>query len=220
MISLPRHSKGTKEELLSYYPTFYRNIKEFVAIQEAAAIMLDKIFDALQICANDSNLITARENIIAFYENIIGIKCASLRTLEERRRLVLVYCNMFGKVSASKIKTALSYYTGAYVEIYFTDKDDKDNYILEIIVIKSEDSGAIDLENINIFLKKIIPAHLQYKSVINYKENNKLYANATVNTAMTYTITQDINKNYLINDNIYTANVVNTAVSLIANERS
>lgn len=211
MIAIPRHSKGTKEELLNYYPTFYRSIIEFVAIQEAAAMILDKLFDAFQQCADDSNLITARENIIAFYENIIGIKYASLRTLEERRRFVLVYCNMFGKVSATKIKNALRFYTGSDIDVKFNNKDSDGNYILEIIVKKGNNSEIIDLENINALLKKIIPAHLQYKSIINYNESKSLYTAVSVNTAMTYTITLDINKHYTINDRLNTAASVNTA---------
>lgn len=222
IVAIPRYLKGTKEELLSYYPTFYRNVKEFVALQEAIAKQLDKLFEAFQICGDDSNILTASENVIAFFEKIIGIKYASLRTLEERRRLILVYYNIFGKVSASKIKSVLSFYTEADVNIKFTTKDSNGNYILEIVFDGIKKGGSIDLENINILLKKIIPAHLQYCSRIDYKQENTTYTAVSVNTAMKYTVTQDINKKYNIENSVNTASVINIATSVVANrnERS
>lgn len=168
MIAIPTYDKGTKEELLRYYPTFYRNVLEFVAVQGAAAIVLNKLCDIFQKCADDSNITTASEEIIAFYEKIIGIKYSSLRTLEERRRLVLAYYNIFGKVSATKIKKAISYYTGEEVDITFTTKDEKGNYILEINCARGN-MNSLYLEDIDLLCKKIIPAHLLYKIAMLYR---------------------------------------------------
>lgn len=168
MIAIPTYDEGTKEELLRYYPTFYRDVLEFVAVQKAAAIVLEMLFAAFQNCADDSNIITAPEQIIAYYEKIIGIKYSSLRTLEERRRLVLVYYNIFGKVSASKIKKTISYYTGEDVDITFNSKDEEGNYILEINCARGN-MNSLYLEDISLLCKKIIPAHLLYKVAILYK---------------------------------------------------
>lgn len=159
MIAIPKYFKGTKEELLSFYPRFYREIKEISAINEAMATEIDKIIDCGQKVLNDSNITTADESIIKFYEDIIGIGYSSLRTLEERRRLVLAYYNIFGKVSASKIKNAIMYYTGAEVEIRFTNKDKKGNYILEIECVRGTISSLF-LDDIALLCKKILPAHL------------------------------------------------------------
>ncbi|MDO4301632.1 MAG: DUF2313 domain-containing protein [Clostridia bacterium] len=168
MIAIPTYVEGTKEELLRYYPTFYRNVLEFVAVQEAAVMMLERLFAVFQKCADDSNIITASEQIIAYYEKIIGIKYSGLRTLEERRRLVLVYYNMFGKVSATKIKNAISYYTGTIVDVSFTTKDERGNYILEISCARG-DMNSLFLEDIKLLCEKIIPAHLLYRVAMLYK---------------------------------------------------
>ena len=111
MIAIQKYYKGTASELLSYYPTFYAGIYEFVEVQKAAALALDKVIDAIQVSTDDSNILTASEKIIAYYEKIIGISYSRLRTVDERRRLVLAYYNIFGKVSATKIKNAIKFYT-------------------------------------------------------------------------------------------------------------
>ena len=167
MIAIPKYFDGTKEELLSFYPHFYRNVKEIVAINESMATELDKIMDYGQMVLNDSNLTTASESVIEFFEKLIGIKRSSLRTLEERRRLVLVYYNIFGKVSASKLKRAIGYYTQEDVAVSFNTQDEDGNYILEINCERGN-MNPLFLEDIWLLLKKIIPAHLLYKVGMKY----------------------------------------------------
>ena len=177
MIAIPKYFKGTKEELLSFYPHFYRDIKEISAINEATATELDKIIDCGQKVLDDSNITTADESIIKFYEDIIGIGYSSLRTLEERRRLVLAYYNIFGKVSASKIKNAIMYYTGAEVEIRFTNKDEKGNYLLEIECVRGTISSLF-LDDIALLCKKILPAHLFLNFSITILPKGNVYVGA------------------------------------------
>lgn len=167
MIILPENKEKTKEKLIKMYPEFLRGIKEFTVIQEAAADILEEAADNVKIIINDSNLTTASESVIEFFEKLIGIKRSSLRTLEERRRLVLVYYNIFGKVSASKLKNAISYYTQEDVAVSFNTKDEDGNYILEINCERG-DMNALFLEDIELLLKKIIPAHLLYRVGLKY----------------------------------------------------
>jgi hypothetical protein len=164
----PVYPKGATEELLSYVPSFYRDITEFVAIQEAAAKEISVLFEAIQLVADDSNILTAQEKIIKYFEDIIGINYSSQRTLEERRRLVLVYYNIFGKVSGSRIERALSYYTEAPVEVDFDTRDEDKNYILEIKCERGK-VNSLFLEDISLLCKKIIPAHLLYRVALLYK---------------------------------------------------
>lgn len=177
MIAIPKYIDGTKEELLSFYPHFYRNVKEMVAVNESMAAEIDKITDCGQKVLDDSNITTACESIIKFYEDIIGIGYSSLRTLEERRRLVLAYYNIFGKVSASKIKNAIMYYTGAEVEIKFINKDSKGNYLLEIECVRGTISSLF-LDDIALLCKKIIPAHLFLNFSITILPKGNIYTGA------------------------------------------
>lgn len=187
MIAIPKYVDGTKEELLSFYPHFYRNVKELVAINETMALQLDKIMDCGQKVLDDSNITTADESIIKFFEDIIGIGYSSLRTLEERRRLVLAYYNIFGKVSASKIKNAIMYYTGAEVEIRFTKKDEKGNYILEIECVRGTISRLF-LDDIALLCKKIIPAHLFLNFSVTILPKGSIYAGALPQVCTNITI--------------------------------
>lgn len=177
MIAIQKHYKGTANELLSYYPTFYSSVYEFIEIQKAAALILDRLIDAFQVCTDDSNIITASEKIISYYEKIIGIGYSSLRTIEERRRLVLAYYNIFGKVSATKIKNAIKFYTGADVEIRFTKKDEQGNYILEIDCVRGEISSLF-LDDIALLCKKIIPAHLFFSFIVTIVPQSNVYVGA------------------------------------------
>lgn len=177
MIAIPKYIDGTKEELLSFYPHFYRNVKEMVAVNESMADEIDKITDCGQKVLDDSNITTACESVIKFYEDIIGIGYSSLRTLEERRRLVLAYYNIFGKVSASKIKNAIMYYTGAEVEIKFINKDSKGNYLLEIECVRGTISSLF-LDDIALLCKKIIPAHLFLNFSITIRPKGNIYTGA------------------------------------------
>ncbi len=177
MIAIQKYYKGTASELLSYYPTFYAGIYEFVEVQKAAALALDKVIDAIQVSTDDSNILTASEKIIAYYEKIIGISYSRLRTVDERRRLVLAYYNIFGKVSATKIKNAIKFYTGADVEIRFTKKDEQGNYILEIECVRGEISSLF-LDDIALLCKKIIPAHLFFSFIVTIKPKSDVYVGA------------------------------------------
>ena len=90
---------------------------------------------------DDSNITTAREAIISFYESIINVREAN-RSVEERRNLILLLFNMMGKLSASKIINVIKIYTGQDVEILFNRKDEKNNYILEILTQKDNIDSA------------------------------------------------------------------------------
>lgn len=167
MIVLPENKEKTKEKLIKMYPEFLRDIKEFTVIQEAIADTFVETAEAVKIIINDSNLTTASESIIEFFEKLIGIKRSSLRTLEERRRLVLAYYNIFGKVSATKLKNAIGYYTQEDVAVSFNTKDEDGNYILKINCERGN-MNALFLEDIELLLKKIIPAHLLYRVGLKY----------------------------------------------------
>lgn len=178
MIAIPKNPKGTLTELMQMLPIFYSEVLEMVEIQRLSAEQINKLIDVAQELFIDSNIITASEKIIAFYEKIIGIKYSSQRTLEERRRLVLVYYNIFGKISASKIKRALKFYIESDINIDFSKKDKYGNYILEITCDRGYEN--IDFESVGILLQKIIPAHLNPSIIIEIASKENIYAGAGI----------------------------------------
>lgn len=62
-------------------------------------------------------------------------------------------------------------------------------------------------------------SHLE-SILVNIQQQCTIYPAASINTAMVYTVTQDINKKYSINNNISTATVINTATTIVINEGS
>lgn len=106
------------------YPEFYSKITDMCYVVNAEANMVDDVIDTAQTILDDSNITTAREAIISFYESIINVREAN-RSVEERRNLILLLFNMMGKLSASKIINVIKIYTGQDVEILFNRKDEK-----------------------------------------------------------------------------------------------
>lgn len=167
---MPRPLKGFIEELLSFAPEFYRHILEYEEIQKTLAVYIEKLYDSFDEAAAESNIITASEKVIEWFEKTIGLKYAGRRELEDRRRLVLLYYNCIGHISATKIKQLVSYYTGAkYVDVSFNARDEKGNYILEIGCDRTSIRDDVFLEDIDLLFRKIIPAHLFYRIAFYYE---------------------------------------------------
>lgn len=164
MKAIEKDVYGTFEELLRMYPEFYSKITDMCYVVNAEANMVDDVIDTAQTILDDSNITTAREAIISFYESIINVREAN-RSVEERRNLILLLFNMMGKLSASKIINVIKIYTGQDVEILFNRKDEKNNYILEILTQKDNIDSAF-LSDMQFIMNRILPAHLVKKHQI------------------------------------------------------
>ena len=164
MKAIEKNVYGTFEELLRMYPEFYREITDMCYVVFTEASMVDNVIDTAQTILDDSNITTARETIITFYENIINVREAN-QTIDERRNLILLLFNMIGKLSASKIINVIKIYTGQDVEVLFNRKDEKNNYILEILTQKDNIDSAF-LSDMQFIMNRILPAHLIKKHQI------------------------------------------------------
>lgn len=149
------------EELITYYPRFYRNIFEMVEILKAHGRILDDIERNIEQTYLNGFIDYADEATISKLENFLKIGQSKNRTLEERRRLVKSYFVGSGKISASKIYQMIAVYTDSPVVCKLEPFDDEGNNRL-YIEIQSNEEETICTRDIFALLSKKIPANLVF----------------------------------------------------------
>lgn len=156
------------EELITYYPRFYREVREMVAILHAEGHLADMMQDDIERVYQNSFIDNMDEEALTRLELFLQIGLYKERTLEERRRLVKSFFVGFGKVSASMLKEMIKSYTGADVDILFEPFDDERNNCL-YIYIQRGDVDTLYMSDISLLLSKKIPAHIYWMAAVVYR---------------------------------------------------
>ncbi|MCD8216681.1 MAG: YmfQ family protein [Clostridiales bacterium] len=164
---LNRQYDSYYEELVRYYPRYYMDVREMIAILKAHGAICDTLGDNIEQVYSNNFIDEMDEDSIATMENMLGIALNKSRTLEERRRLVKAYFIGFGTISASMLKETIYAYTGAEVDITFEPFDDEGNNML-IIRIARGDEETVYMSDILWLLAKKIPAHIYYQADLWY----------------------------------------------------
>ena len=159
---------STYEELISYYPAFYRNVKEMRAILETQGRICDNCVSAINAIFENCFIESADEATISRLEAFLEIQPTPNSTLEERRRYVRAYFVGFGKISASKLKEIIRAFTGADSKITFGQSDEKGNNTL-LIEIERGNNTDISYKDIESNISKRLPAHIDFKTIIKYR---------------------------------------------------
>lgn len=156
------------DELITYYPRYYREVFEMEAILRAHGGFADGIEDNIELVYNNCFIDYMDEASINRLERFLNIGLQKSRTLEERRRMVKAYFVGFGKVSASMLAAMIQSYTGADVSIRFEPFDEEGNNMLYIDFLRG-DEPTLYMGDINLLLSKKIPAHIQYQAAVTYR---------------------------------------------------
>lgn len=162
-----KYYENNFEELITYYPRFYRDVFEMVEILKAHGRIADELEANIEQTYLNSFIDYADEDTIEQLEKFLNIGLNKSRTLEERRRLVKSYFVGFGKVSASMLAEMIQSYTGASVDIKFEPFDEEGNNML-YIHFQRGDEPTLYMGDINLLLGKKIPAHIQYQAAVTY----------------------------------------------------
>lgn len=157
------------DELMSYYPKFWREILEMRANNKFAGYTLDKAAAAMEQVIRDQFFDTCSEDMVARYERFLNMDHADY-AWEERRRLLKIAWYGMGKISVSKIVKSIREFYGEdlVVDASFTDH-------FEFIIHKLNSDPAID-GNIDSYLRKVIPAHIAFAVIYESPLESKLYA--------------------------------------------
>ena len=162
----PNRFTSVYDELISFYPDYYREIREMQAILRAQGALLDGIVEAIDVIIDNSFVTSATEDMIERLESFLEIVPYS-SDLAERRQNVLSYFIGFGHVSATQIKALIRAFTKEDTSVSFNLKDNNDNYILELHIKKKHGVNP-DWDVIYRLLDNRIPAHITTSRVLIY----------------------------------------------------
>lgn len=165
--------KNSYEELLSFYPKFYRGVYEMEEILKTDGELCDQLESNIEQTLANSFIDSADESTIALWEDFLGISLMKHRTVEERRRMVRSFVVGTGKISATSIIEMIKSYTNADVEVRFESSDEEGNNRLYIDFDRGSNSNVYisDIENL---ISRKIPAHIDYKLSMNFGWESEL----------------------------------------------
>lgn len=114
------------EELITYYPRFYRDVFEMVEILKAHGRIADGMEDNIEQAYLNGFIDYADEATIAKLERFLEIGLNRNRTLEERRRLVKSYFVGFGNLTMGTA-AGLKYVAQVEIPARQYDEEEQEN---------------------------------------------------------------------------------------------
>ena len=176
------------DELASWFPSWYQDVKEMDALWHTWCVLLDQLQKDIQHVLDNFFLNKCDEETIEFWEEFMKIKFAVPHTLEYRRRYIMTHFSGFGKCSATQIKNIIRQYTGSGASVSFEPCDEDGNHELIILMENGEieNTYLTDLQSI---LEKVIPAHIPVTIRVNKAEGTATGYPLAAATSMYGTLT-------------------------------
>lgn len=168
-----KYFRSNYEELITYYPKFYREVLEMRAILEAEGKLADDIEDSIEQVFNNCFIDTADEDTISKLESFLMIQAIPNRSVQERRMYIKSHFISVGKISASSIANMIKAYTGGDSKISFEPYDDENNNCLYIDLPYFE--GTLYAKDIEKIIDKTVPAHIPFQVRLQMSDNSGLY---------------------------------------------
>ena len=162
------------DELISFYPMFYREVLEMRAILEAEGHVLDDSAKEMYRVLDNNFIDTADNATIERLEKFLRITPEAGSSYEDRRRNVKLYFTGFGKISATKLKEMLFPFTETEAKITFAPADESGNNLLAFEIPRGEKRHFSSADLMELLARRI-PAHLWYGVTVIHSEENKLY---------------------------------------------
>lgn len=168
--------KSNYDELITYYPRFYRDVLEMDAILRTEGKLADDIRNGIELILSNNFIDSADGKTIVKLEEFLCIVLTRHRSLEERRKFIK---NLFigqGKISATVITKIIQGFINAEVKIHFEPDNLNTHNILYINIYfhnsKEENSYMSD---IRMLINRKIPAHIGYKITFCYRVDGKAF---------------------------------------------
>lgn len=159
------------EEIVSYGPKFYPQIREMDAAYRFAGWTVDCMASDLERLISLQFVMNMEPEQLAFYEQSFGLLVEGL-SLDARRRQVFTYIYGNGKISGSKIS--------AFAEILCGEGTVTTVIMGENLEIRILSYGAGDAihQQIMEYLGRVLPAHLLYSIIYEGYMGGKIYYGA------------------------------------------
>lgn len=176
------------EELITYYPRFYRDVFEMVEILKAHGRIADGLEKNIEQVYFNCFIDYADENTISKFETFLSIERDRNSSLNERRRLIKSYISGFGKISATRIKEMLYPFTETECDVTFLPADEERNNLLNITVPRGATENVPFLKIIDL-LSKRLPAHIWFNLGFVYPNEHILHPGFATYEAQTIAFT-------------------------------
>lgn len=139
-----------KEELDSYLPKYWRDIREMEANNTFAGYTLDRMAADMEKTAKDRFFNSCSEAMLARYESFLHITPAQEAGIEDRRSIVKMKWNGGGKMTGTRIKAIVKEFTGLDCEVTFNSR----------LIIEIPFYDGVNVNMIREAISYTIPAHI------------------------------------------------------------
>lgn len=160
--------KSNYDEMITYYPRFYREVFEMDAILRSEGSLADGIASGIDKMLLNNFIEGADEDTVTKLEEFLGLSLMKQRTLDERRRFIKSFFAGQGKVSQTRIAEMIRAYTGADTVCRFEPFDEQRNNRLDVEFQRCGE-GVIYISDIYTLLAKMLPAHIEYRPMMTYR---------------------------------------------------
>lgn len=147
-------AKAMLEEIKTWYPVWYRQVADMVALWEAYSFHLTDIQFAKELAKSNQAINTMNEEAISLLENWLGLAHTTPHTLQDRRNFIIALIVGRGQIGRREIKAIVNQLIDGEVEVTFTAPG-----MLQI-AIESIDSESPRFRDILALLDERLPAHL------------------------------------------------------------
>lgn len=146
-----KYFKNNYEELITYYPRYYREIFEMVEILKAHGKIADDLEENIERVFLNNFILTADEQTIKIWEeDILSITYQKSLSLEQRKKVIIALLCGHGHIGEPEIREIIGNYTKNAVAVDF------EKGRISILI----DGMVFDEINLYHTLLKRIPAHL------------------------------------------------------------
>lgn len=154
-----RYYKNNYEELITYYPRYYRDVYEMVEILKAFGRISDGLEEHIEQAYLNNFILTADAETIKVWEELLEITYTKKLTLDQRRRVVIARIMGYGHIGEPEIRGIIANYTERAVAVGFAKG------VISITI----EGDVFDEENLWKTILRRIPAHLALDMKIEIK---------------------------------------------------
>lgn len=155
-----RYYENGYEELITYYPRFYRDVYEMREILKAHGRIADELETNIEQTFLNFFILTADLETVKVWERTFGITYDEALTLDQRRHVILGKLGGFGHIGEPEIRAIVRQYT---------DKGESVDFRNGTVVVTLEEL-LFGRANLMETLRSRIPAHLALLLAIHFHE--------------------------------------------------
>lgn len=178
MLVFNNQQRSGYEEIASYSPCYYRNIKEMDAVFRLAGWITDLMARDMENMVAFQFLKYMDDESLTRYEAFLGIAVDVSKTIDERKEYISAVLIGSGKISADKIAALVNQFSGCACEDIVLVGD-----MLHIRIVVHEDMSLKVRDDIHNLIRQKIPTHIGMGVTFDHMMAGKIYFCSTIQEA-------------------------------------